>query len=351
MLHVIYGKDSFARREVLAELRASLDEDGALATNMVTLRAADTSPQEVIAACSTAPFLGSHRLVILEGALKLQEGAKQGRRKSSPDGTAAASAWAPLVEFAAALPETTVLVLVDGDVSRDNPLLESLKPMLPTLHPCTPPGPKELAGWVQARARKLEIRLDARAAQRLAQLVGGQEDRPGSEYVDTWSLASELDKLAAYANGEVVREEHVLALSPNLRDQKGYFLCDAIVERRPAAAAKIVAELLEQGEPVQLILGTIAGRFRRLAIARDMLDSGASGEAVRKELAAKPGYGFDKLLEQAGGYSLDDVRALYELTVEADFAHKSGLSDEGPALDVLVQELASFGGTARPRSA
>ena len=342
MLHIIYGADSFARREALAELRASLDEDGALATNTMTLRAADSSAAEVIAVCSTPPFLGNSRLVVLEGALKqAQGGAKQGRRKKAEGEAPNLSAWAGLVDFAGSMPETTVLVLLDGDVGSKNALLESLRP-LSTVHACAPPGPKELAGWAQARARRLGIKLDGRAAQRLAQLVGGQERAPGDEFVDTWSLATELDKLAAYANGEIIREEHVLSLSPNLRDQKSYFLCDAIVEQRPAAAAKIMAELLEQREPSQKVLSTIAGRFRRMAIARDMLDAGESGEAIRKELDAKPGFGFDKLLEQAHSYPPEDVRTAYGMIVESEVAHKSGLAEEEVALQVLVQELASL---------
>ena len=44
------------------------------------------------------------------------------------------------------------------------------------------------------------------------------------------------------------------------RDQKGYFLCDALAEGRSAAAVKLLRELLAQDEPTQVILSTIAGR-------------------------------------------------------------------------------------------
>ena len=178
-------------------------------------------------------------------------------------------------------------------------------------------------------------------------MVGGQEQKPGREYLDTWTLASELDKLATYADGEVIREEDVQALSPVLREQKGYFLCDAIVEHKPAQAAKLLNELLSQGDQGQVVLSTIAGRYRRLAVARDMLHAGESGEAIRKELGAKPGYGFDKTLEQAARYSLDVARKAYRRIVEADFSHKSGLSDEALELEALVQDLS---GSRKPEA-
>ncbi len=58
MLYVIYGSDPLGRREVFDKLKAELGKDGSLATNHVTFDAKQTSPQEVMAACDTMPFLG-----------------------------------------------------------------------------------------------------------------------------------------------------------------------------------------------------------------------------------------------------------------------------------------------------
>ena len=344
VLYIFHGADTFTRREALAELRASLDVGGALATNTVTLRANETSAGEVMAACATPPFLGTHRLVIVEGLLKLaQDGRKRGRK--SEEGDAAAAAWEPLTASLPEMPESTALVLVDGSVSRDNPLLDRLRSVA-KVQPCEPPAPRALADWAQARAQKLGLKLERGAAQKLAQLVGGQEPGPDRESLDTWSLASEIDKLAAYTGGPVIRAEDVEALTPGLREQKSYFLCDAIAERRPAAAAKLLHELLIQNDPPQVILATIAGHFRRLAIAREMLDAGADTAAIGPEVG-RVGYGLEKLVEQASSYSLAEIRVVYAEIVDADFVHKSGRSDEIGAIEVLVQEIASSGDQRR----
>jgi DNA polymerase III delta subunit len=336
MIHILFGADSFGRREALEELRRSLDHDGSLETNTLWLSAREAKPEEVVAACGAAPFLGGLRMVVLEGLLRLaQEGPVRGRRAGAAQ--QAASDWRPLLEFAAEMPETTALVIVDGAASPSNPLLAALQTNA-TVREFRPPA--NLVEWVQERARKMSLRLDARAARTLVQMVGGQEPRAGGEYLDTWCLAAELDKLASYSHGDAVKEADVQALSPVLRDQKGYFLCDAIVEGRSAAAAKLLYELLEQQEPGQVILSTIAGRYRRLAIARDMHDRGESGEAIGRELSAK-GYGLDKLIEQSGRFSLAELRAAYARIVAADFTQKSGISSEAHELDTLVQDLAT----------
>jgi DNA polymerase-3 subunit delta len=337
MIHILCGADSFSRREAFDEIRRALDTDGSLETNTVRLSARDTKPEEVIAACSAAPFLGDRRLVVIDGLLTSAQ--ESGRRKAK-DTDEKVSAWQPLIDFAPGVPETTVLVLLDATVSATNPLLRALE-KLAEVHRFPAPDPKSLQNWVVARAKKLGVKIDGRAARRLADMVGGQDGNRGAEYVDTWALASELDKLAAYANGEVIREEDVLALSPVLREQKSYLLCDAIAEKKPATAAKVLGELESQKEPLQLVMATIAGRFRRLAVARDMIDAGESGEAIRKELEANAGYGFEKLLDQARSHSLEDARNAYRRIVEADFTAKSGLGDELIEMDAMVQALSS----------
>jgi DNA polymerase III subunit delta len=340
VIHIFYGSDSFSRGEAFDEFRASLDSDGSLATNTQYFQAREATADEVMAACAAAPFLGDCRLVVVSGLLQASEGV--GRGKKAASASPVATAWQPLVDFLPQLPDSTELVFLDGSASTAGPLFAAIKPRA-EIRNFPAPDPRTLDRWVMDRAKKLGIKIEPRAAKQLVTLAAGQETGRGAEYLDTWSLASELDKLATYANGETIREQDVLELTPRLREEKTYFLCDALVERRPAQAAKILGELQAQREPGQLVLSTIAGRYRRLAIARDMIDRGESGEAIRKELDAKPGYGFDKLLEQAGRYSLEDCRKAYRRIVEAEFSAKSGLSDEGLELTALVQDLAGRG--------
>jgi DNA polymerase-3 subunit delta len=339
MIYILYGSDSFSRREAYDKIRRGLDTDGSLETNTLRMTAREVKPDEVVAACSAAPFLGDKRLVVVEGLLATaQESGRRTRKANAAE--EAVGAWQALIDFAPQMPETTVLILLDGAVPQGNPLLKGFEG-LGEVRKFPAPDRKSLQGWVAARAKRLGMRLDSRAAKRLADNVGGQDDNRGTAYVDTWSLAAELDKLAAYANGEVIRDEDVLTLSPVLREQKSYLLCDAVADRKPATAAKVLGELEGQREPMQLVVATVAGRYRRLAIARDMMDAGEPGEAIRKELAMNPGFGFDKLLDQASRYSLEDSRNAYRRIVEAELSHKSGEGDEMTEMHAMVQELAS----------
>jgi DNA polymerase-3 subunit delta len=89
-----------------------------------------------------------------------------------------------------------------------------------------------------------------------------------------------------------------------------------------------------------VVLATIAGRFRRLAIARDLIDRGSTQDAIGRELSSS-GYALERLVEQAQRYPLEAIRESYRRVVQADFEHKSGDVEERVALEILVQELAT----------
>jgi len=79
MLYVLYGPDSFSRTEKLTQIKIELDSDGSLSSGTAVFDARQATPQEVVAACETLPFLSPHRLVIVEdpalGAFNLRTAA------------------------------------------------------------------------------------------------------------------------------------------------------------------------------------------------------------------------------------------------------------------------------------
>jgi DNA polymerase-3 subunit delta len=343
MLYVFYGPDSFTRHEALAELKSRLDEDGALATNTTVLDGPGTTPEEVMAACSTVPFLGSHRLVIVEGLLESLSGSgRRGRRRSAgtEDGL---GRWGALVEYLPSMPPSTTLVLVDRGLGSEPPLIEALARRgevrrFPAL------GPRELPGWLQKRARERGLRIESRAASLIAQLLGDQRRaRADAEYNDLWALANELDKLAAAAADGFITEAHVRELSPLMREQKGYFLWDALIDGRPNQATKLLHDLQEQGDNPQATLGLIAGGYRRLAVARGILDEGEPAAAIGRALNLKSQFPAEKLADQAVRYPLERLREVFRRIVAADFDQKSGLCEEELMLELLVQELSTRG--------
>ncbi len=335
MLYVFFGPDSFSRREALQQLRAELDSDGMLEASTSAFDGRQVTPQEVIAACDTLPFLSSHRLVIVEGLLQhTAQPARPGRppagraRRRSPR-SPAADPWLALADYVDRMPPTTTLVLLDGDVPPGSPLLDALRSKGRLRH-FRSPDRRALADWIQRRAQALGLRIDGRAVRLLADLVGNE----------LWTLAGEIDKLAAYAAGQSVGEEDVRAVVSAAREIEVWDLLDAVVDGKPAAALKFLRRLIRQGVNTGNILAAIQGRYRRLALAREMLDGGATSARIGERLSAG-GYGLERLLDQASRHPLPRVRAAFRRLLEADATIKRGIYDDELALELLVQELAA----------
>jgi len=327
MLHVFFGKDSFTLRERLDELRSSLDDDGMLASNTVVLEGQRTSLAEVTATCDTVPFLAAHRLVIVEGLLARLAGAGRGRRGGRGP-SAETAAWLPLADYVGRMPPSTHLVLIDGELQGENPLRDALGGK-GEVREFRPLNPRAIPDWVRSRARSLGLTLSPGAVRLLADFVGN----------DLWTLAGELEKLSIYAGGRPVGEEEVRALVTAVRETSVFPLVDAIVEGRPAAAVRLLRQLLRQESGVPYILAMIQRQLRHLAVAREMMDAGASSRRIGEALRLRD-FALDKLLEQAPRYPPQRLRAAFRRLLEADLQIKRGVYHDELALELLVHDLA-----------
>lgn len=332
MLYIFYGRDTFSLRRALADLKASLDADGMLESNTSLLDGRQISPQELMAVCDTVPFLAAQRLVIVEGLLaRFEASSRSGRRrnKAAPEGDL--GPWRLLPEYVDRLPPTTTLVLVDEDVSPANPLLAALRPKAKAQH-FPPLHLREVPAWVQRRASEVGLALTPRAVTVLANLVGN----------DLWLLASEMDKLAAYANGQRLDEADVHALVGAAREVSIFALVDAIVEGRPQQALRLLRQAIAQGADPPYVFAMVVRQYRNLALARELLDQGARSADIGERLGIRAPFALEKLLAQAERYDLPRLTSAYRRLLAADVAVKRGIYSDELALELLLQDLAAI---------
>jgi DNA polymerase-3 subunit delta len=340
VIYVFCGSDSFTLHEALAELKAELDGDGMLATNTATFEGNQVRPDELLAVCGTVPFMGAHRLVLVEGLLARFE-TPRGRRRAGagpggePGRQVDLGAWRDLAAALEGLPPSTTLVFVEGDVSEKNVLLRLLAPLaqvrrFPRLNQ------RDLGGWIQARAGREGVDISPAAVRLLADLVGN----------DLWALWQELKKLALYAGGRQVEDEDVRALTVAAREANVFTLVDAVVEGRPDQALRLLEQLLDQGAAAPYLLAIITRQYRNLLLTKEMLRERYQRAEIGERLAIVSSFALGKVLEQAARYTPARLEASYRRLLEADASIKSGIYREELALELLVQDLARM--TALP---
>jgi DNA polymerase-3 subunit delta len=285
-----------------------------------------------MAICDTMPFLSAHRLVVVEGLLKRfdrPERPRRGARAARGESTEALERWQGLADYAQRMPDTTTLILVDEEVSAGNPLLQALKPS-GQVREFRLLRPGVVLEWILERAQNQGIDISPAAARLLADLVGN----------NLWLLASELEKLAAYAQGRRIEGVDVRALVSEARDVNVFAMVDAIVEKRAAVALRLLRRLMADGADGGYVLNMVVRQYRLIIQAREMMTAGLPSQEIGQRLGVTSGFVLQKILDQAQRYSLSRLKAAYRRLLEADVGVKRGHHDEELALELLVHDLA-----------
>jgi len=328
MLYVLYGQDDFSLNQAVREIKTGLGDQETVAANTTNLDGQRLTLGELRNKCYTAPFLSLHRLVVVEGLLgrfEVKQSRPRSRKGRSGDGL---GEWEGLDSYIRQMPETTVLVLVDGDVKSQNPLLTRLSKVgqvksFPLLRG------SELKRWVRKRVKEGGGDIASQALDVLAELIGG----------DLWAMDGEIQKLLLYSQKRPIGEDDVRRLVSCIQEANIFALVDAVAEGRIESAQRILHRLYDDGVPPTHILTMITRQFRLIALAGG-LGKGLSRLQIQDRLGLKAGYGLDKALSQARLYDSERVKRAYDKLLETDLAIKTGQYSDKLALELLVTELA-----------
>jgi DNA polymerase-3 subunit delta len=328
MLYILYGQDDFSLNQAVEKIKADLGDWEMLATSTTNLEGQHLTLSELRNKCDAAPFLSSHRLVIVDGLLgrfEIKQSRPRSGRGKSGNGL---GEWEGLASYIEQMPETTVLMLVDGEMKGQNPLLKRLSPLaevrtFPLLRS------RDLKAWIQQRVGEEGGDITPQAVNLLAELIGG----------DLWAMNGEIQKLLLYSQERPISEDDVRQLVSHVQEANIFALVDAVAEGRTELAQRILHRLYDDGVAPTYILVMITRQFRLIAQAGD-LGKGLSRLQIQDRLGLKSSYSLDKTLSQAKLYDFEGVKRAYDKLLETDLAIKTGKYTDKLALELLVTELA-----------
>ena len=324
MFYILFGPDDFSLRQKLEEVKRSLGDRDSLSINTTVLDSRRFTASQLIDICNTVPFLANCRLVIVEGLLERFEQSPGAKRDELKD-------WQSFVDFVPAKPPSTVLVLIDGKIAKNNPLLKKLAKLgqvqeFPALKR------DRLQQWLQAHVAAQGGSISPRAARLLTETAGE----------DLWVLANEIEKLSLYAKGRRIEEADVQRVTSSAREANIFAMVDAIAEKRLPAAMRLLHQLLTEGTPPTYLLTMMSRQVRLMVQAKELSrQPRLSSEEKREKLGLSWNYPIDKLLSQSADYSPDRLLAIYEKILETDLAIKTGKWQDELALDLLVADVCS----------
>ena len=333
--HVIHG-DSFLVPKALARLINEAGIAELLEANYHQMDGNQVKPGDLFSVCAALPFMDTHRLIVVSRLLALHErrggerrvgrGAGRGR---AGGGASSLGDWAQLEKVIPEMPDTTVLVFIDGPVAGSNPLLQLLSPISQVQSLSAPSG-EGLARWIKESANQKGASIRIAAINALADLVGG----------DLWTLEQELEKLSLYAFGREIEEADVNLLVPQVRESNIFSAVDAMIDGKPTAALRFLHRLKQDGVEVYRIIAMVERQLRLLALARDSMDQGVSQSEIGKRMGVTSQFVVRKTVDQARRHTMGDISGRYHRLLEADLSIKRGVMEPDLALELLVAEAA-----------
>src|SRR2546430_6368967 len=325
-VYYLHGEEDVLKDEAVRALLERAVDPTARDFNIDQRTIADLDPEAFNALVNTPPMLTATRAVVLRGMEQLRKPAKVPQE---------------LLRYIDSPNPTTVLVLVHG--TAETPDAELVRRA--TAVEVVPLPPARVERWMTHRAKQLGLTLTPEARELLLASVG----------TDLSGLARELEKLAPLCAGRPATRDEVAAVVGVRRGETLQDFVDAALERRAAAAARLVEAVLEQAgmNGVRMLSG-LGTALVGTALARAELDRdarrGGGPRGVRLEAAllshlraARP-YGLGsweqtalRWARWAELWTADQLRHALRLATDADRALKSStLTDEAGILEQLV---------------
>ena len=153
------------------------------------------------------------------------------------------------------------------------------------------------------------------------------------------ALAGEIAKICAYSGADDIKRSDIDAVTEPVLDAVVFEMTDMLGRKEYGPALIKLRQLLQMQQEPLMILGAIGGHFRKLSVARTLLDHGRPASELMK-LCAMSDYAARKNMSAAAKFPGAFYAKAAQLVLETDYAMKTSLDEPERLLEVLLTQLA-----------
>jgi len=329
LLYILTGDDDFSLARSLEEIKRGIGDQSLLMANTTSLDGRQVTVDQLRTVCETVPFLAEKRLVIIQGLLgRFEPQSKPRRRKKTAPLTDKDSEYKSFADCLSSVPDSTVLVLIDGRIKNNNPLLKQLSPKA-KVRSFLVLKDDRLRQWIKNEVAEQGASISPEAVDLLAKLVGG----------NLWIMTSEINKLALFTAGRRIEVEDIKAIVSSAQETNVFAMVDAILDFKAGVGEQLLEQLLQIGASPAYLLVMLSRQIRMIVQARELRRLGKPEAEIQNRLGLTSEFAWRKTLEQAQRYPLERLREAYNKLLETDLAIKTGKYEGGLALNLLIAEL------------
>lgn len=294
---LLFGEDSFQVQGKLHQWRQAFVEKYGGDINVDEVEGT-LAPHELLSLTQTIPFLSEKRLVIVKNFLREQD--KEDLKK--------------FAEALEKIPESCTLIFMEAETpDRRTAFFKALEKSC-RLEECRPLSGTEAVQWIQNKAMTYGSSINGTNATYLHSLSPK----------DTWRLHNEIQKLALYAAPEEITREIIDNLTQGELEASIFKLTDAVGQKNPAEAIRLLHQLLNKGEEIPMIFGMIARQIRLLLQISDVERSGLhSSTQIAAKIKQHP-YAVKMMMAQTKNFEPAELQAMHDQLLHIDRGIKTG---------------------------
>ena len=200
----------------------------------------------------------------------------------------------------------------------------------------TAQGEPALVNWVGKRFKAHGKNISSEDARQLIFFTGGLMN----------TMIPEIDKIAAYVQGDTVTRADILAVAHRMPEAVAYELTDRLADQDYDGAMRILADLLaDKANTPIFLLAVIGQQMRRLYAARLARRAGLGTGDLRALLGLPFDFIAENLLRSARKFPGRQLEEAVRLCAQTDFAMKNTGADDTELLKELLLRIA-VGGAA-----
>ena len=190
-------------------------------------------------------------------------------------------------------------------------------------------GQRDLNAWVSKHFAANNKRISGDLCVYLIEITGGTMT----------ALNGEIEKICAYSEADEICRADIDAVTEPVLDAVVYQMTDHISEGRYDLAFQKLRQLMKMQQEPLAVLGAIGGHFRRISVARNLLDHGKSASELQR-ICSVQDFVARKTMDAARRFKPEFCRKAAELVLETDYRMKTSFDDNERLLELLVLQLA-----------
>jgi len=188
---------------------------------------------------------------------------------------------------------------------------------------------KDLTAWIGRHFAAYGKRISADLCVYLIDITGGMMT----------NLKGEIDKIASFSGASEIVKEDIDAVTEPVLDAVVFQMTDLLGAGQYGAALVKLQQLFKMQQDPLAILGAVGAHFRRLGVARTLLDNGKGAGDLMK-LCAIGDYPARKTMDAARRFTAPFCAMAAELVIETDYAMKTSYDEPERLLELLILRLA-----------